>query len=144
MSTDRFIRRLYRTTLFYTVITLPYDHALAERMRPAILPRAGTSEKNMFGGIGFFVFGNMCCGIWKDLLVVRLSPTEASEALKEKNVRVMDLTGKPMKGWLFVEPEGIKHDKDLLAWIERSYTFASSLPHKQYVPHARSSPRQRL
>lgn len=109
---------------------MPFDSGLAERMRPAFLPRAGAGEKNMFGGIGFFVYGNMCCGIWKDLMVIRLSPEEGAKALQEKHVRVMDITGKPMKGWLFIEPAGYKKDADLLRWIDRAYAFASSLPRK--------------
>lgn len=63
-------------------------------------------------------------------MVVRLSPEEGSEALKEKHVRVMDITGKPMKEWLFIEPAGIENDADLLRWIDREYAFAASLPRK--------------
>lgn len=110
---------------------MPYDHALAERMRPLLLPRAGLTEKSMFGGIAFLVHGNMCCGIWKDLLVIRVSPEEATEALLKPYVRVMDITGKPMKGWLFVEPAGYKEMKDLFAWVEQAHAFASALPQKK-------------
>lgn len=99
-------------------------------MRPMLLPRAGISEKNMFGGIAFLVHGNMCCGIWKDLLVIRLSADEAAVELKKSHVRVMDITGKPMRGWLFVEPGGYKKDVDLFEWVEKAFSFASSLPAK--------------
>ena len=109
---------------------MPYDHTLADRMRPMLLPRAGSSEKSMFGGIGFFMYGNMCCGIWKDLLVIRLSPELASSELKKKHVRVMDITGRPMKGWLFVETPSYQKDQDLLAWVGKACAFASSLPKK--------------
>jgi TfoX/Sxy family transcriptional regulator of competence genes len=109
---------------------MAYDETLGDRMRPMLLPRAGVSEKAMFGGIGFLLYGNMCCGIWKDLLVVRLSPEEAARALKKPHVRVMDITGKPMKGWIFVEPKGLSKNKELLAWIESAVAFASTLPKK--------------
>lgn len=109
---------------------MPYDKTLAERMRPMLLPRAGISEKNMFGGIAFLVYGNMCCGIWKDLLVIRLSVDEATIELKKPHVRVMDITGKPMKGWLLIEPRGYKKGADLFSWIEKAFSFASSLPAK--------------
>ena len=109
---------------------MAYDRVLAERMRPYLLPRAGVIEKNMFGGIGFMIHGNMCTGIWKDLLVIRLSPEEADKALKKPHVRVMDLTGKPMKGWLFVEPAGMKKDSDLYGWIDKAVAFALSLAKK--------------
>ncbi len=100
-------------------------------MRPMLLPRAGISEKNMFGGIAFLVHGNMCCGIWKDLLVIRLSVDEATIELKKPHVRVMDITGRPMRGWLFVQPAGYKKDTDLFAWVEKASSFASSLPKKK-------------
>lgn len=110
---------------------MPYDKALAERMRPMLLPRAGISEKNMFGGIAFLVYGNMCCGIWKNLLVIRLSVDEATTELKKQHVRVMDITGRPMKGWLFIEPGGFKKDADLFLWLEKAVSFASFLPAKR-------------
>lgn len=109
---------------------MPYSDVLAERMRPVLLTRPGVAEKSMFGGIAFLVHGNMCCGIWNDLLVVRLGKEEGLEALQQPHVRVMDITGKPMRGWLFVEPAGYKADKDLFTWIERAYIFATSLPKK--------------
>ena len=109
---------------------MPYDSVLAERMRPYLLPRAGVSEKAMFGGIAFLVHGNTCCGIWKNLLVIRLSVDDGTKALKKPHVRVMDITGKPMKGWLFVELMGYKKDSDLYIWIEKALEFASSLPKK--------------
>ena len=110
---------------------MPYDTDLAERMRPYLLPRAGVSEKAMFGGIAFLVHGNMCCGIWKDLLVIHLSVEDGAKALKKPHVRVMDITGRPMKGWLFVEPAGYERDKDLYSWIDKALQFASSLPSKK-------------
>ena len=109
---------------------MPYDSVLAERMRPYLLPRAGVSEKAMFGGIAFLVYGNMCCGIWKNLLVIRLSVDDGTKALKKPHVRPMDITGRPMKGWMFVESMGYKKDSDLYAWIDKALEFASSLPKK--------------
>ena len=110
---------------------MPYAEPLAERMRPNFLTRPDVSEKAMFGGIAFLVNGNMCCGIWKDLLVIRLDKEEGTKALEEPHTRIMDITGKPMKGWLFVEPAGYKEDKDLFSWMERAYSFAASLPKKK-------------
>src|SRR5947207_686536 len=99
-------------------------------MRPLLLPRPGMSEKSMFGGLGFLLYGNMCCGIWKDALIVRLSREESEQALTEAHVHIFDVTGKPMKGWLLVEPGGVADDRDLLRWIERAFSFTSTLPKK--------------
>ena len=109
---------------------MSYNAALADRMRSLLLPRPGVIEKNMFGGIGFLLNGNMCCGIWKDLLVIRLDKDDAGKALQQKHVRPMDITGKPMRGWLFVEVMGYKNDEDLVKWVERAVGFASGLPRK--------------
>lgn len=109
---------------------MPYDESLANRIRPNLLTREGANEKHMFGGLAFLINGNMCCGVFKDLLIVRLSKEEGAKALEEPNVRPMDITGKPMRGWVLVEPAGLKEDKDLMSWIERAHTFAASLPKK--------------
>jgi hypothetical protein len=84
----------------------------------------------MFGGIAFLLNGNMCCGVHGDDLIVRLSPEQAADALREPHARVFDLTGRPMKGWLLIAADGIATDGDLSSWVERSAAFARSLPAK--------------
>jgi hypothetical protein len=109
---------------------MAYDATLADRMRPYLLPRPGVTERAMFGGIGFLLHGNMCCGIWKDELIVRMAPEDAAKAFKEKHARPMDVTGTPMKGWVMVSPPGIRKDADLYGWIDRAVAFVSGLPKK--------------
>ena len=65
----------------------------------------------MFGGIGFMLHGNMCVGVWKTSLIARLGPEQAEAALKEPNVVDFDITGRPMKGWVLVEAEGVEADE---------------------------------
>jgi TfoX/Sxy family transcriptional regulator of competence genes len=77
---------------------MAFDEALAERIRKQLARRANLEEKKMFGGIGFLLKGNLLVGVWKESLIVRLSPEESQEALKEAHVREFDITGRPMKG----------------------------------------------
>jgi hypothetical protein len=84
----------------------------------------------MFGGVGFLLNGNLLVGIWKDSLVVRLGPEDGEVALREPNVRVFDITGRPMKGWVLVDPEGVEDDPQLKGWIERAMKFVRTLPKK--------------
>ncbi len=109
---------------------MPYDELLNERLQACIGPREGVIEKSMFGGKAFLVHGNVSCGIFKDLLIVRVGVENMDALLDPPRVRVMDITGRPMKGWLFVEPAAHKKDADLLVWVNRSYDFASRLPRK--------------
>ena len=92
--------------------------------------RRGIVEKKMFGGVGFLLQGNMCVGIWKDSLIVRLDPDEIASALDEPHVVELDITGRPMKGWVMVEPDGIESDEQLSAWIARAIEFVRALPPK--------------
>lgn len=109
---------------------MPYDEKLAARARAILAERSGVKEQKMFGGVGFMLGGNMCCGVHGNELIVRVSPQESDEAVADPHVRLMDLTGKPMRGWLLVSPEGIRTEKSLRAWVDRSVRFAGSLPKK--------------
>ncbi len=110
---------------------MAYNEKLAERLNKAFSRRKGAAEKKMFGGIAYIVNGHMCCGIQDNLLVVRVGPNAYEEALKEKYTRPMDFTGRPMKGYIYVEPKGCKSDEDLKSWIERGIKFVNSLPPKK-------------
>ena len=109
---------------------MAYNEELAARMLAKLKSSRGVTEKKMFGGVGFLVNGNMACGIIKDDLIVRLSEEEFIKALKRKNVRVFDYSGRPMTGWIYVSAEGYKSDKALEGWIDKGVTFAKSLPKK--------------
>ena len=85
----------------------------------------------MFGGLGFLLHGNLLVCVWKDSLIVRLGPNEGEEALKEPHVKEFDITGKPMKGWVLVEPEGVEDDHHLKDWIKRAVKFVGALPAKE-------------
>jgi TfoX/Sxy family transcriptional regulator of competence genes len=107
-----------------------FSQSLAGRIRDALTCKKNTKEKKMFGGIGFLLNGNMLVGVWKDSLIVRLGPENGDEALRERHVRAFDITGKPMQGWVMVEPEGIEDDDQLKNWIERATAFVTTLPKK--------------
>jgi hypothetical protein len=107
-----------------------YDERLAERIRRALAVREGMTEKKMFGGIAFMLNGNMCCGIVGDDLMLRVGPERFEETLARPHARPMDFTGRPMKGMVYVGPEGIQSDAGLAAWLGRGIDFAATLPPK--------------
>jgi len=108
---------------------LAYNAKLAERIR-AEFGEIPFIEKKMFGGIGFLIHGNMSCGIHKENLIVRVDPEKHQKLLKKPHTRVFDITGRPMKGWLMVEPDGYKTAKQLSAWVKEGVEFALTLPAK--------------
>ncbi len=106
------------------------DESLVERIRESLETRSGIAEKRMFGGVAFLLHGNMLVGVWKDSLCARLGPDEGLAALHEPHVRPFDITGRPMKAWVLVEPDGVADDDQLRSWIERSFAFVTALPPK--------------
>ena len=106
------------------------DEVLVNRIRPLLSPRKGYSERNMFGGVCFMINGNMCAGTWKGSLIVRLDKENHDETLAEPHTKPANITGRVMKGWALVEPEGVQSEGDLKTWLDRAVEFAGSLPAK--------------
>jgi TfoX/Sxy family transcriptional regulator of competence genes len=109
---------------------MAYSESLAERIRGVLKGNRNITEKRMFGGVCFLLHGNILVGVWKTSLIARVGPEESEAALKQEHVREMDITGKPMKGWILIEPEGVDHDDDLRKWVDHSIAFVKTLPAK--------------
>ena len=109
---------------------MAFSESLATRIRDALARKKGIEEKKMFGGVCFFLNGNMLVGVWREFFIARLGPDQGDDAMLEPHVRKMDITGKPMKGWIMVEPEGVDDDDQLNYWIERATKFVKTLPKK--------------
>ena len=109
---------------------MAFDENLAARIRTCLAGHKRATERKMFGGIIFMLQGNMCCGVHRDALIVRLGAEEAGRALAEPHTRVFDLTGRPMKAWVLVEASGIVEDAQLARWVARAARWAESLPPK--------------
>lgn len=109
---------------------MAYDEGLAERLRDAFTTRTDVIEKKMFGGIAFMVSGHMCCGVTGDDLMVRVGPEQHADALLLPHARPMDFTGRAMKGFVYVEPNGLDSDENLEAWVNRGLNFVTTLPPK--------------
>ncbi|MBI2421226.1 MAG: TfoX/Sxy family protein [Candidatus Hydrogenedentes bacterium] len=112
---------------------MPFDPGLAARLEEIVtrdLAHYALTETRMFGGFGYLLQGNMCFGIHKDTLIVRVGEETAAKLIKIKHVRPMDLTGRIMKAWATIEPEGMASDKDLLRFCKKAVTFVQDLPAK--------------
>lgn len=106
---------------------MTYDENLAKRVRESIKGKRNVTEKKMFGGLAFLLKGKMFCGIVKDDLMIRTGPQMYEEALNKPHSRPMDFTGKPMKGFVYVEPQGCKSGKSLSAWIGLGLDYVSKI-----------------
>ena len=113
---------------------MTYDPALAERIRAVAGKRRGVTEKEMFGGIAFLLDGKMFVGIVKNDLMVRVGPDAHEGALREAHVRPMDFAGRPMKGYVYVSPEGLAGAPALARWVDAAHAHAATLPAKKAKP----------
>ena len=108
---------------------MAFNAEIADRVLKVLEGREGLTERKMFGGIAFMLNGNMCCGETNDDLMVRVGADGLEDALDQPHARPMDFTGRPMKGFVFVDA-GAVGDRVLRKWVQRGVTFAESLPAK--------------
>jgi hypothetical protein len=93
---------------------MAFDEVVAERLREIFVGQDG----------------NMCCGIVNDVLMARVGPDAYTDALRKPRAREMDFTGKPLTGFVYVEPPGFTEHAQLRAWVELCQLFTSTLPAK--------------
>jgi hypothetical protein len=109
---------------------MAYDEFIADRIRQTLNEKQTLfSEMKMMGGLLFKVDEKMLCGIHIDkkfgdsLLMARIGDEEYEKHLEKENCLPMDFTGRPMRGYIFVTPQGIDSDKDLNYWIDLCLAF---------------------
>ena len=109
---------------------MAYDEELASKIQDRTKGWNSLESKKMFGGIGLLINGNMCVGTWKEFLILRVGETEATKLLQEKETKVFDITGKVMKGWVMVSPEGRRNDQNLKRYLVAAKKFVDCMPAK--------------
>ena len=112
---------------------MAFDPHLAQRVRDVVSARPGVTERKMFGGLAFLVDGKMFVGIRNSSVMARVGVERHRDALSMPHVRLMDFTGRPMKGYVYVDPPAIATDKDLTAWVLWCADYVGRLPRR----HAR-------
>ena len=109
---------------------MAYDLKLAERVARLLKGRKRIIQRQMFGGVCFLLNGHMCCGVESRRLMVRVGPEQYNAALGKRHARPMDFTGRPLNGFVFVMPEGVRSREALKGWVDLGVRYASSLPPK--------------
>ena len=109
---------------------MAFDEVLAGRIRDTLSRKKGVEEKKLFGCACFLLGGSVLVGVWKDSLLARVGPDGYEDALLEPHVRDFDITGRAMKGWVLVGPEGVEGEEQLKGWIQRALKFVGNLPVK--------------
>lgn len=109
---------------------MAYSEKLAENVRAALAGHKGLSERKMFGGLCLLLRGHMTCGIVADKLMLRVGPAQYEKTLAMKHVTKMDFTGRPMKGMVYVRPEGLKTKSAVKKWVDLAAAFTLTLPRK--------------
>jgi TfoX/Sxy family transcriptional regulator of competence genes len=108
-----------------------YDEELANRIRDLVAGEPGVTEQRMFGGLAFLVGGNMSVAAsGQGGLMVRMDPEDAEALLAKPHVRPFEMRGRAMRGWLRVDPEGVRTKRQLAPWVKRGVGYARSLPAK--------------
>jgi len=107
---------------------MAYNEALAARVRPLLSGDLAVEEKKMFGGITFMVNGQMCCGVLKDDLIVKMDPASYEDALAQPGARPFDFSGRPMPGMVYVASTSLGKDETLEQWVNRAVAYVVAHP----------------
>jgi TfoX/Sxy family transcriptional regulator of competence genes len=103
---------------------MAYNEKLATRVRQLIAEhRQNSEEKKMFGGLCFMVNDKMLVGVESERLMVRLDPEKYDQVLLKEGCRPMDFSGKPMKGFVFVDVNALDTKKKLEYWIDLALEY---------------------
>lgn len=108
---------------------MPSDPQVAERLRQAVAGR-GFEERYFFGGVAFFLSGNFAIGVYHDRLVLRVGEDAATSAIDNGEAEPMDITGRPMRGWVYLAAEAFARNQDLADWVDQVHDFVSTLKPK--------------
>jgi hypothetical protein len=110
---------------------MPYDEELAARIREIVAGEPALTEKKMFGGIAFLIGGNMAVAAsGHGGLMVRVDPAQSGTLISASPARMVEMRGRPMRGWLYLEAGDLGALGELTAWVERGVSFARTLPGK--------------
>ena len=111
---------------------MPYDEELAARIRAQVAGEPGLTEQKMFGGLAFLIGGNMAVAAsGEGGVLVRVDPAESDALVAKTNARPMEMRGRSMQGWLRVDTEDVRTERQLAAWVKRGVSYARSLPPKR-------------
>ncbi len=103
---------------------MPYDTLLADRISNWFTRKKVPFEaKKMMGGLTYMVNDKMCTGIIHNELMARVGPAVYEEALQKEGCRPMDFTGRPLKGYVMVNPQALAGEKDLDYWMQLALDF---------------------
>ena len=109
---------------------MAFDEKVAQQVRHLLASRDEVVERRMFGGLAFMVSGNMLCAVSADHLMVRVGPAQYEAALRRPHAGEMRFTGRPMRGYVTVDPPGYSSEKAVAAWVATALSFVATLPPK--------------
>jgi TfoX/Sxy family transcriptional regulator of competence genes len=110
---------------------MAYDEELADRMRQLLVGEPDLTERKMFGGLAFLIGGNMAVAAsGQGGMLVRVDPDESDTLIETTTARVMEMRGRPMRGWLRIDAEDVRTKRELKKWVDRGTTYTQSLPAK--------------
>jgi TfoX/Sxy family transcriptional regulator of competence genes len=115
-----------------TIAAVAYDEELADRIRELVASESELAEQKMFGGLAFLIGGNMAVAAsGRGGVLVRVDPADSDSLVATTNARLMEMRGRSMRGWLRVDAEDVRTNRQLARWVELGTTYARSLPAKR-------------
>lgn len=108
---------------------MAYDLHLADRVRELLVDGPPLTEQLMFGGLAFLAAGKIVIAASRQGgLLVRVDPARADLLLATTNARPMEMKGRVIRGWLHVDGDDLRTERQLAQWIAVGTATARSAP----------------
>jgi TfoX/Sxy family transcriptional regulator of competence genes len=102
------------------------EESLSVEVRRHLSGVGALSEAKMFGGIGFMVNGNLVAAVSQRGLLLRVGKERCDVALSWPGARPMEMRGRTMEGYVYVDPSVPTNDS-LKAWLDEAVAFVKTL-----------------
>ncbi len=115
-----------------TLGRMAYDEDLAGRIRELVGAEPGLTDQRMFGGLAFLINGNMAIAAsGQGGIMVRVDPDMSDSLVRSGDAELVEMRGRPMRGWLRVATERLRTDTELARWVDLGVAYARSLAPKR-------------
>lgn len=102
---------------------MAYNEEMTNRVRGALAHVRKVEEKRMFRGVTFMVNGKMCISAGDSRIMCRIDPSVHESVLTRSGCSPVIMRGREYKGFVYVDEEAVKSEKDFEYWIGLALEF---------------------
>ncbi len=109
---------------------MSYSQKLEDRIDHYLIANEELIKNERLGWVGWLLNGNMCFGIYGDLLIVRMKPSLGNSLIQKKGIDLFKQADETAGTILSVKPGIYENSEALHKFIDHSMEYTATLPPK--------------